>query len=50
MSAVVPGEHSETRDPYSAAELRSCGVWVSAFAGTTSGDSLHAMTDTNEIK
>src|SRR5690348_5697357 len=44
--SVVPGEpearlracatrHGETRDPYSAAGLRCCGVWVPAFAGTT---------------
>ena len=32
---VIPGERSEARDPYAAAELRRCGVWVPAFAGTT---------------
>ena len=32
---VVPGERSETRDPYSAAYPREQGVWVPAFAGTT---------------
>jgi hypothetical protein len=26
---------SETRDPYTAAELKRCGVRVPAFAGTT---------------
>jgi len=25
----------ETRDPYAAAGLRRCGVWVPGFAGTT---------------
>src|SRR3954454_1121285 len=33
---------SETRGPYSAAELRYCGVWVPAFAGTT-GESMSAL-------
>src|SRR3954447_10418904 len=35
LVSVVPGERSEVRDPYSAAELKCCGVWVPAFAGTT---------------
>ena len=30
-----PGRENETRDPYSAVVLKSCGVWVPAFAGTT---------------
>jgi hypothetical protein len=35
--AVVPGKAiAEARDPYSAAELRDCGVWVPAFAGDDS--------------
>src|SRR5581483_2710542 len=38
---VVPGERSETRDPYSAAEMRRHGVWVPAFAGTTAERLAH---------
>jgi putative endonuclease len=36
--SVVPGEGSETRDPYSPASQFCCGVWVPAFAGTTAGE------------
>jgi hypothetical protein len=31
---------SETRDPYAAADMRRCGVWVPAFAGTTGEDEV----------
>jgi len=31
---------SEARDPYAAADMRCCGVWVSAFAGTTGESEL----------
>jgi hypothetical protein len=42
--AVVPAERSEGRDPNSSAELRNCGVWVPAFAGTTVTHSTFAPT------
>ena len=38
LAAYAKGERAfarEARDPYSAAKLRSRGVWVPAFAGTT---------------
>jgi hypothetical protein len=36
ISFVVPGEaRAVAQDPYSAIELRCCGVWVPASAGRT---------------